>query len=403
MSIETQLNQIITSYNDIKDQITYIQLYIDEIIKSNNINQLQLLISRLLSNLIPQQVLKVVVLYVANNIRSLINNEDFEQLGNNFISLIRQQQYIGLFDETEYVLRNIMFDYYINTEQFKEAALILSQVNFESSSYSIPPLEIANIFIKCAECSLEDDETVDAEVYVNRASQYMNDITDRHLQLRYRVTSARVLDANRKFLEASLRYYDLSITTDTEIVQDDLLELLGKAITCVILAKAGPQRTRVLAQINKDDRLGQLEQLPKYSIHSNVLNKMSNEQLLRKDELNQFIESLAPHQKAMTSEGFTIPEKAVIEHNLIAISKIYENIRFDQLAVLLGMNESKAEKVSAKMIIEERLKAVIDQSENLLIFEDGNEQLHRWDNDIKTICNEIIKQSNHITTINEMK
>ena len=33
------------------------------------------------------------------------------------------------------------------------------------------------------------------------------------VQLRFRVTYARVLDANRKFVEAAVRYYGLSTTT----------------------------------------------------------------------------------------------------------------------------------------------------------------------------------------------
>jgi hypothetical protein len=45
----------------------------------------------------------------------------------------------------------------------------------------------------------------------------MNDITDRQLQLRFRATSARVLDSNRKFLEAADRYYELSSATDTGV------------------------------------------------------------------------------------------------------------------------------------------------------------------------------------------
>jgi COP9 signalosome complex subunit 4 len=87
---------------------------------------------------------------------------------------------------------------------------------------------------------------VDAETFVNKASSLINGVDDWALLLRYRVTYARVLDANRKFIEASVRYYELSTTTSTEVVQDDLLELLGKAVTCAILGKAGQQRTRVL-------------------------------------------------------------------------------------------------------------------------------------------------------------
>lgn len=68
-----------------------------------------------------------------------------------------------------------------------------------------------------AECCLEDDESVDAEVFVNRASAFMNEINDKQIQLRFRATSARVLDSNRKFLEAADRYFELSSAADTGV------------------------------------------------------------------------------------------------------------------------------------------------------------------------------------------
>ena len=128
----------------------------------------------------------------------------------------------------------------------------------------------------------------------------MEAVTDYWVQLRYRVTYAKVLDSNRKFLEAALRYYELSqvcvcvrvcmcvymsvspqqhhrappLTYSLsrslspqlppsipslpppnppntqaqrrEINQDELLQLLAKSVTCAILGKAGPQRSRIL-------------------------------------------------------------------------------------------------------------------------------------------------------------
>jgi hypothetical protein len=47
----------------------------------------------------------------------------------------------------------------------------------------------------------------------------------------------------------------------------------------------------------------------------------------------------------MTGDGFTISEKAIIEHNMHAIGKIYTNIRFSELANILDLHESRAEKV----------------------------------------------------------
>jgi COP9 signalosome complex subunit 4 len=236
------------------------------------------------------------------------------------------------------------------------------------------------------ETFLEDDEAVDAETFVNKASSLINGVDDWALLLRYKVTYARVLDANRKFIEASVRYYELSTTTSTEVVQDDLLELLGKAVTCAILGKAGQQRTRVLGLLFQvlycpiliftsdmpsflqDERVSSLDHLTGYESHHTVLSKMFKEQILKKDELVIFESSLMPHQKAVsellslsliysthstqlvatpqtTSDGFTIPEKAVIEHNMAATGKIYDNIHFAELGNILLLDVNRVEKV----------------------------------------------------------
>ena len=69
---------------------------------------------------------------------------------------------------------------------------------------------------------MEVDEAIDAEIYVNKASALINAAAFQSksgedaygpVQLRFRVTYARVLDANRKFAEAAVRYYGLSTTT----------------------------------------------------------------------------------------------------------------------------------------------------------------------------------------------
>jgi len=68
-----------------------------------------------------------------------------------------------------------------------------------------------------SEAVLEADEAIDAEIYVNKASPLINLVDDWILQLRYRLTYARVLDANRKFIDASIRYYELSTTTHSNV------------------------------------------------------------------------------------------------------------------------------------------------------------------------------------------
>jgi len=51
----------------------------------------------------------------------------------------------------------------------------------------------------------------------------------------------------------------------------------------------------------------------------------------------------------------------VLEHNLMAISRIYLNIALSQLSFILHIDVKRAEKIAATMISEHRLKAKIDQ------------------------------------------
>lgn len=55
-----------------------------------------------------------------------------------------------------------------------------------------------------------------------------------------------------------------------------------------------------------------------------------------------------------TSDGFTIPEKAVIEHNMTATGMMYDNIRIVELGKILRLDEARVEKVSdkARLILE---------------------------------------------------
>lgn len=86
---------------------------------------------------------------------------------------------------------------------------------FPSSLSFISLLHLFPSFLYLSEAVLEADEAIDAEVYVNKASPLINLVDDWLLQLRYRLTYARVLDANRKFIDAAIRYYELSMSTTT--------------------------------------------------------------------------------------------------------------------------------------------------------------------------------------------
>ncbi|RHY42394.1 hypothetical protein DYB34_002032 [Aphanomyces astaci] len=243
------------------------------------------------------------------------------------------------FEEADIVLREVLCDLLMDEEDYIEAAKTLAAINLESSARQYTDEEKAEKYVKIAELYLQEDETVDAENFINRASRVIHAVGQSNwpLKLRYQVSYARILDAKRKFLDAALRYYEFS---QSKPDVHDLLQLLSKAVTCAILAAAGPQRSRLLATLYKDERV-------KASEHAAILEKMYMEQLLRRSDIAAFDQSLLPHQKAQLANGFTVLEQAFLEHNMLAVSKIYTSMRFQELGTLLGVDATRAEKVYA--------------------------------------------------------
>ena len=176
---------------------------------------------------------------------------------------------------------------------------------------------------------------------------------------------------------------------------DDLLQMLGRAVTCAILAPSGPQRQRVLAAIANDTRLSLLDDISEYTSHGTILKKMYTHQIVRPDELRLFDASLAEHQKAVMSDGLTIMERAVVEHNMIAVSDIYESIYLSELAWILGVTTTKAESIAATMIMDGSIHASIDQVDGFLIFTNDEQPIELYDRLVSNFCTEL----NNITNL----
>mmetsp|Transcript_40463 Transcript_40463/g.84183 ORF Transcript_40463/g.84183 Transcript_40463/m.84183 type:complete len:398 (-) Transcript_40463:348-1541(-) len=302
-------------------------------------------------------------------------------------------------------LREQMFQYLINDSDYVGAARILSGMRMEDDTSSVYYMSAAartDVYVKQAECFLAEDEIAESDAAVQKAGGIVESIPDKNnhtsLILRYKSTYARVQDSNRKFLQAAQRYHDLS-QSETDIIDaDDLLQMLGRAATCAILAPSGPQRARILGHIYKDERLSQLDGIENFTTHSKILQKMHLHQILRPDELKEFEASLADHQKAIMGDGLTIMERGVVEHNMIAVGNLYRTIYLKDLALILGVSEKRTETIAANMILDGSLHGIIDQVDGLLIFEADESSEEAWDRSITGFCLELNRVTDAIKT-----
>jgi COP9 signalosome complex subunit 4 len=159
----------------------------------------------------------------------------------------------------------------------------------------------------------------------------------------------------------------------------------------------------MLGKLYKDDRANQVEEY-------GILEKIFLDRLLSPEEVKAFAEKLQAHQKATTSDGSTVLDKAVLEHNLLGASRLYSNIGIEQLGILLGVDAEKAEQYAAQMIEQSRLPGYIDQIDRLIFFEgEGTgekkmghgeavvgRELRKWDANVQSLAEEVERVSTMI-------
>jgi COP9 signalosome complex subunit 4 len=282
---------------------------------------------------------------------------------------------VSVWEDQLNTIRLVLAALYQSQHDYMEAARALSGMSLDAIKNTE---EQATLMLRIAQLYLIEEESSLAETWVNKATNIISDVRNPNTIVKYEMCKAEVFDYSNKFLDASRRYYDLS----HRVVENDQMSVLNSAIICAILAAAGPQRARMLSTLYKDERCAELELFQ-------PMEKMYLGRILRAHEVKSLEGNLKQHHKAQTAEGFTVLEKAIIEHNLLAASRIYNNISFEELGRLLGIPADRAEKVASHMIIEDRLSGSIDQIDGFLYFENESEHLQVFDEQIEGICREV--------------
>uniref|UniRef100_A0AC11EMC3 COP9 signalosome subunit 4 n=1 Tax=Ovis aries TaxID=9940 RepID=A0AC11EMC3_SHEEP len=143
------------------------------------------------------------------------------------------------FEEQVASIRQHLASIYEKEEDWRNAAQVLVGIPLETGQKQYNVDYKLETYLKIARLYLEDDDPVQAEAYINRASLLQNESTNEQLQIHYKVCYARVLDYRRKFIEAAQRYNELSYKTIVH--ESERLEALKHALHCTILASAGKQ------------------------------------------------------------------------------------------------------------------------------------------------------------------
>jgi COP9 signalosome complex subunit 4 len=321
------------------------------------------------------------------------SNDTKIAVGSHTLALLATQA--SSFEEQNAQIRDLMATAYEEDEDFLDAANVLAGIPLDSSQRKVSPEEKARYWIRIVRNFLEVDDTTSADTYLNKFKNVIHQVNNPELLIHFQLSQARVQDARRDFLAAAKGYQDISLTSN--LAEEERLHSLSMAIKCAVLAPAGPARSRALKRLVKDERASTLEEF-------GILEKMFFDRLIAPAEVEHFAEGLAPHQLAKTADGSTVLVKAMGEHNLLGASRLYNNIGFDELGLLLGVDGERAEEMTARMIEQGRLVGRIDQIDRAIWFEGGEatgqkgsgrteglvgRELRRWDANVQGLAEEV--------------
>lgn len=384
------LSGIVSSTNDASGRMEKFTELVKNLIMQMDITQLKDLVDCMLAEESPFALFARPVLQQVAEQMDKLKNPDLKDLGLHTLEKLKGR--VVSFEEEDFVIRELLSEVFQAEGDWSEAAKCLAAINLETGTRCRTPLQKAEKYVKIAELYLEDEDPVAADTFCTRAAMVMHEVNDIPLQLRFKVCHARILDSKRKFLEAASKYCDLSQQTfGGQINEGDLLQLLKCSVTCAILAPAGPQRSRILTLLCKDERIRSVE-------HYDIVHKMFMERLIRASEVHKFEEYFSQHHKAVTTDGQTVLDRAILQHNVLAASRVYKNMRLPDLGNLLEVTPERAEKIAAKMIAEQRLEGYIDQKSGIIHFDGGDENLQQWDRHIRNVCNQV---NSVLTTVKE--
>ncbi|OQR72055.1 COP9 signalosome complex subunit 4-like [Tropilaelaps mercedesae] len=282
------------------------------------------------------------------------------------------------FQEQDATIRQHLAEILEQENRWQDAATVLSEIPFDNGQKQYTKEYKLKTYLRIARLYLDCGEINKAEAFVNRASLLHPDQEHEHLIL-HKICHARVLDYKGKFMEAAQKYNELSYRPG--LSKDDQMNALTNALICATLASAGQVRSRLLATLFKDERA---QRLPSF----NILEKMHLDRIIKRSELDEFSQLLKPHQKGLKEDGRSYLESAIVEHNLLSASALYDNVTFAELGALLEIPAERAEKCASQMITEGRLAGYIDQIDGSVEFHKPD-VLPQWNSRIEQLCQQV--------------
>ncbi|MES1908484.1 MAG: hypothetical protein MHM6MM_001411 [Cercozoa sp. M6MM] len=225
------------------------------------------------------------------------------------LKMLRKSERLSrMFADAVKALVDVRADLYQAEGEFRQAARLLQSVDV--STCELTPAQQLLHVLRATQFFLAAEDFAGATMTLKQAQRLINKVPESEAAVHVLFAScyARVADNERRFLDAALRYMSLSQYDSSIVPQQDALDSLERAITCTILAKAGPRRDRVLAMLVRDDRASKLA-------NSNMLFAVHHGRIIQVRPnyhsllLNGFVSSLAGGNAEVRKDAASAPAR----------------------------------------------------------------------------------------------
>ena len=186
---------------------------------------------------------------------------------------------------------------------------------------------------------------------------------------------AEAADSSEKY-SISANYYFLILSRHLSTISKDkekYNQILFKFIFDAIMSNNVTQQERLMNFLYQNDKLG----VPDFK---SIFEKFFNYQIIYLDDLKELLSNLPESHKNINIS------KALFEHNIYSLSRVFSNISLNTLEKFLKMKRDDIIRLCIEMINEGTIKAKIDDNSNFLIFEQEQGVSTDFDEQIKNFC-----------------
>jgi COP9 signalosome complex subunit 4 len=182
MSFQSKLSEF-DQISKTEDKVNAYNGAVDQIIENKDTDKVVQLLEHILQDSFPTVICRDIINYFAKSFSKLPNDAVLD-IGNTALEMIASK--IGLLEEEDALIRKEVASVYEAKKMHSDSAKCLQKIRLENSTRNVSLLEKATTYVTIAENWFYEDDAVNAELFLNKATHVILDVPDEEINMRYR-------------------------------------------------------------------------------------------------------------------------------------------------------------------------------------------------------------------------